>query len=70
MEEKNKELETDNRKEFSWHPLWIAGFLFTLGITGVPDVLFTYSIWQQAIIWIISYIIWPLTLGMHLSGIQ
>ena len=65
-EEKNEKSE----KSFSWTPFWIAGFLFTLGITGVPDVLFTYPIWQQVIIWIISYIIWPLTLGMHLSGIQ
>jgi hypothetical protein len=71
MENKTKEEKKDvkvNTHTFSWLIPWVAGFLFTLGYVGVDPLLSTYAWYIQVEIWIISYFIWPLTLGMKLAG--
>ena len=62
-EEKNEKSE----KSFSWTPFWIAGFLFTLGIVGADPLILTYKWYEQIAIWIRSYFLWPLILGLHFA---
>lgn len=64
MTEEKKE---ESKKYFSWTPFWIAGFLFTLGIAGVDPLISTYKWYEQIAIWIGSYLIWPLILGLHFA---
>ena len=54
-------------KSFSWMPFWVAGFLFTLGIVGVDPLLSTYKWYDQVAIWVFSYLLWPLVLGLHFA---
>lgn len=48
---------------------WLAGFLFTLGYVGIDMEWYaTLNRFQQIGCWILTYLIWPLLLGMELSG--
>ena len=52
----------------SWLPFWMAGFLFSLGYVGLDPLLGTYPLWQQVLIMVGSFVVWPLALGSHLAG--
>jgi len=61
--------KSDNKPKvnLSWIPFWTAGFLFTLGYTSL-DVTVTATIWQRPLEFLAMYIVWPLILGLSLTG--
>lgn len=61
-------MDTNNVKPksegtFSWLPFWEAGFLFTLGYVRLDILLSTYPWYQQVVVWLLSWFLWPIILG-------
>ena len=56
-----------NSSNISW-VFWIAGFLFTVGFTGLlSDPQFNMANWwEKILVGIVVYILWPLFLGSYL----
>lgn len=56
-----------SKTSLSWAPFWVAGWWFTLGLTG-----YTYNdelnFWPAVFEYILSFITWPMTLGQFLAG--
>ena len=70
----DNQTETPNKTQpqikvtFSWLPFWVAGYMFCLGYIGFPPAFFEYSFWEQCVTVILSFVLWPLLLGLQLSG--
>jgi len=58
---KKREIEV----KINWTIPWMAGFLFTLGYSGM---MLNLSFWEQLITGIFVFIFWPIILGGILSG--
>lgn len=48
--------------------LWLMGWFFTIGYIGLSPEYSTCSFWEKLSTLILSYILWPIVLGMKLSG--
>ena len=49
--------------------VWTIGWLFTLGYCVLPAFPETVMFWETIGTLIFTYILWPLLLGAHLSGV-
>jgi hypothetical protein len=59
--------DTRKVKVTNWRygSIWTIGFLFTLGYVSQLSEL---SFWEAVIQLLLTYLVWPLLLGMELSG--
>lgn len=64
--EKNENKTINNYTSFSWMPFWIAGFMFTLGYVGIDPTFYTLKLWEQIVITMVCFLVWPFTLGRSL----
>lgn len=50
-----------------WLPVWIAGWMFSLGIEAfaLPDGFATMEWYKQLVTGIVSFVLWPIFLGHH-----
>ena len=53
---------------FSWAPFWLADWLFSIGFVGLDD-FWAMSWIDQFLTLFVTYLLWPLFLGLHLKGV-
>lgn len=46
---------------------WTAGYMFCLGFIGMGSSFETYTFFEKTITVILSYLFWPILLGMQLK---
>jgi hypothetical protein len=71
MESNTKEQKVSVVVNIPWRIMWIAGFLFTLGIvaaSGEFDFIKEYGTARQIFSLVFLYMLWPLFLGVHFAG--
>jgi len=63
--EENK-VRVTNQTNIAWL-FWMAGFLFTIGIGAMDDILFVQglSFWDKLLQGALAYITWPFILGVY-----
>ena len=66
MTEENKTVI--NNINLSWKWFWVAGWLFTVGFVGFSPTLGNETFWTKSVVYVVSYLFWPMILGLHLGG--
>jgi len=65
----NEEKKTEVRCSHSEH-FWLAGFLFTLGFTGVWPAIFSQGAGELLKTVFVTYLLWPVLLGQFLANLR